>query len=352
MTPVSASLVPTVGPYLTSETVSSSLTAGSLFRSGSVSTSVSEPVVPGFSCVGCLISPPCTELWFSLMVCVSGLATGASLTPVTEVPKTTVLALTKLVPPTPPLVVRLTVAPEVRVKVLDVVSPLVLFSTSRSVRSPGVPFQSGLGTNWNLVSAPSNNAELSPTVVGMLTHVLPSQYCHSPCAAVAALPVTATPQKLSFSEPVSLPDAAPPFWWLLISSRLSSKNCPNRPPTVGTLSAGATALVKSSATASSVCFRPVVLPEPSLATGASLVGLTVNVISRVVISTFLPPSCPTVNVLPFFSAGAVALVTPVLPWSLTVTLKVNEPFQSCASMAPVPSTSGSCTLMSPNWALS
>ena len=112
------------------------------------------------------------------------MATGASFTGGVVVPMTIVPADHWLVPPT---------VPRFRAPVAGrPVSP----SEMRAVSEPGVPFQSGCGTNRSDAVDGITIAFVSPRpVVGMAVQVAPPsvEYCHAPCAAVDALPVIARP---------------------------------------------------------------------------------------------------------------------------------------------------------------
>ena len=135
------------------------------------------------------------------------LATGASLTAVTEVPSTTVPSDQCCVPPTRPERSLLAEA-------------LTLASDRRVVRLPGVPLKFNAGLKRSLASVGSSTAAESDTVVETAVQVLPAlvEYSHVPCAAVAALPTMAMPPKLVtvLVPPATVAPGEVPFCWLSV----------------------------------------------------------------------------------------------------------------------------------------
>ena len=114
------------------------------------------------------------------------LATGASLTAVTLVPRLTWPA-DQL--PEPPIAVEtFWPVPALRAPCEP--------SASRTVSAPGVPLKFAAGTKRSQCVAGSTTAEVSdnPVVSTVVQPEVPvAEYCHVPCTAVAALPVIATP---------------------------------------------------------------------------------------------------------------------------------------------------------------
>src|SRR5690606_38607756 len=126
----------------------------------------------------------------------SPLTVGATLIGVTTVVRLTALS-ESLIGVVPPLLVTLRRSPVFRV--------VELASTQRALKPTGLPckLSAGLKRIWS--DSPTKNAFPALTA-GMAVHVAPLsvEYCHTPWAAVAALPVIAIPAKPFASEPSGL----------------------------------------------------------------------------------------------------------------------------------------------------
>ena len=130
------------------------------------------------------------------------LATGASFTAVAEILSTTVPEDQCCVPPTRPE----------RSLLADA---LTLASDRRAVRLPGVPLKFAAGLKRSVAVVGNSTAAESDTEVATAVQVLPLsvEYCHVPCAAVAAFPTTAMPPKLPtvLVPPVTVAPGVVPF---------------------------------------------------------------------------------------------------------------------------------------------